>query len=155
MQLIALLLALLVCTSLTYTSSAEVWTNRLGRAFCAKVLRVSDAGVTFLFEEDKGTNTLEFSKLHSSSFRRICKEYNFAPIPPRMVATYNRAAADLKRLSEQYEDGLLKKDDALKRRSVCIRVFGEICSEKGVDAEIVLLLKNRLNNLFPLPEKTP
>ena len=71
---------------------AETWTNRSGRVFSARLIAVGDGGATFVFPEDGATNTISLAKLSKGSAQRACDLFGFAPVPPRLAATFNRAA---------------------------------------------------------------
>ena len=126
-------------------SAADVWTNRYGRVFSANLLSVSDAGAVFVFAEDGATNSLPFSKLSRESAKRACDRFEFAPIPPRLAATYERASSDLKRIADLKEDGVLSSEKATSRVEAVLSAFKEVCREKGFDRETAVRLSNRLN----------
>jgi len=124
--------------------AAEVWTNRSGRAFSAKLLSVSDSGAVFVFDEDGATNVLSFAKLSPESARRACDRFGFAPLPPRIAATYKRALADLKRIGDLKEDGLLSPEKAKERIDAVCKAFTGICRKKGLEGASCTRLETRL-----------
>jgi hypothetical protein len=124
---------------------AETWTNRSGRVFSARLIAVSDNGAVFVFPEDGATNVLALSKLSKGSAQRVCDRFDFAPVPPRLAATFNRAVSDLKRIRDLQEDGVLTAEKAIQRRDAVIRVFSDICRERGVEPGTVERLVRRLN----------
>ena len=116
---------------------AETWTNRSGRVFSARLIAVGDGGATFVFPEDGATNTISLAKLSKGSAQRACDLFGFAPVPPRLAATFNRAALDLKRIKDQQEDAVLTAEKAAQRRVSVIKAFSDICREKGIDSEMI------------------
>jgi hypothetical protein len=123
---------------------AETWTNRSGRVFSARLIAVGDGGATFVFPEDGATNTISLAKLSKGSAQRACDLFGFAPVPPRLAATFNRAALDLKRIKDLQEDAVLTAEKAAQRRASVIKVFSDICREKGMYPEIIDRLVIRL-----------
>jgi hypothetical protein len=123
---------------------AETWTNRSGRVFSARLIAVGDGGATFVFPEDGVTNVLALSKLSNDSAQRACHLFDFVPVPPRLAATFNRAASDLKRIKDQQEDAVLTAEKAAQRRVSVIKAFSDICREKGIDSEMIDRLVMRL-----------
>lgn len=126
--------------------AAEVWTNRAGMAFSAKLLSVDEAGARFVFADDGATNVLSLAKLSPESARMACEQVDFVPIPPRLAATYNRAVSDLKRISELREDGLLSAEKAEARIDAVCSAFGDVCRKKGENPVAVQRLKDRLKS---------
>ena len=116
---------------------AETWTNRSGRVFSARLIAVSDNGAVFVFPEDGATNVLALSKLSKDFAQRACHLFDFVPVPPRLAATFNRAASDLKRIKDQQEDAVLTAEKAAQRRVSVIKAFSDICREKGIDSEMI------------------
>ena len=138
--------ALFVACLLSAAVAAEdMWTNRAGRVFSARLVAVDDAGATFVFPEDGATNTLQLAKLSKDSRRRACDLFDFAPVPPRLAATFNRAVSDLKRIRDLQEDGVLTAEKAIRRRDAVIRVFSDICRERGVEPVTIERLLRRLD----------
>jgi hypothetical protein len=123
---------------------AETWTNRSGRVFSARLIAVSDNGAVFVFPEDGATNVLALSKLSKGSAQRVCDRFDFAPLPPRLAATFNRAVSDFKRIKDMQEDGLLTAEKAAERRAAVIKAFSDICRAKGIASEIINRLVIRL-----------
>ena len=132
------------CLLSAAVAAADMWTNRAGRVFSARLVAVDDAGATFVFPEDGATNTLPLAKLSKDSRRRACDLFDFAPVPPRLAATFNRAVSDLKRIRDLQEDGVLAAEKAAQRRASVIKVFSDICREKGMYPEIIDRLVIRL-----------
>ena len=132
------------CLLSAAVAAADMWTNRAGRVFSARLVAVDDAGATFVFPEDGATNTLPLAKLSKGSRRRACDLFDFAPVPPRLAATFNRAVSDLKRIRDLQEDGVLAAEKAAQRRASVIKVFSDICREKGMYPEIIDRLVIRL-----------
>ena len=132
------------CLLSAAVAAADMWTNRAGRVFSARLVAVDDAGATFVFPEDGATNTLPLAKLSKDSRRRACDLFDFAPVPPRLAATFNRAVSDLKRIRDLQEDGVLTAEKAAQRRASVIKVFSDICREKGMYPEIIDRLVIRL-----------
>lgn len=124
---------------------AETWTNRSGRVFSARLIAVSDNGAVFVFPEDGATNVLALSKLSKGSAQSVCDRFDFAPLPPRLAATFNRAVSDFRRIKDMQEDGLLTAEKAAERRAAVIKAFSDICREKGTDSETVDRLVSRLH----------
>jgi hypothetical protein len=133
-----------VCLVSAVVATADIWTNRLGRTFSAKLIGVDDTGATFVFPEDGATNTISLAKLSKGSAQRACDLFGFAPVPPRLAATFNRAALDLKRIKDLQEDAVLTAEKAAQRRASVIKVFSDICREKGMYPEIIDRLVIRL-----------
>ena len=123
---------------------AETWTNRSGRVFSARLIAVSDNGAVFVFPEDGATNVLALSKLSKGSAQSVCDRFDFAPLPPRLAATFNRAVSDFRRIKDMQEDGLLTAEKAAERRAAVIKAFSDICREKGMYPEIIDRLVIRL-----------
>jgi hypothetical protein len=124
---------------------AETWTNRSGRVFSARLIAVSDNGAVFVFPEDGATNVLALSKLSKGSAQSVCDRFDFAPLPPRLAATFNRAVSDFRRIKDMQEDGLLTAEKAAERRAAVIRVFSDICRERGVEPVTIERLLRRLD----------
>ena len=124
---------------------AETWTNRSGRVFSARLIAVSDNGAVFVFPEDGVTNVLALSKLSKGSAQSVCDRFDFAPLPPRLAATFNRAVSDFRRIKDMQEDGLLTAEKAAERRAAVIRVFSNICRERRVEPVTIERLLRRLN----------
>jgi hypothetical protein len=124
---------------------AETWTNRSGRVFSARLIAVSDNGAAFVFTEDGATNVLALSKLSKGSAQRVCDRFDFAPLPPRLAATFNRAVSDLKRIRDLQEDGVLTAEKAMRRRDAVIKVFSDIGRERGIESGTVERLVRRLD----------
>jgi hypothetical protein len=116
---------------------AETWTNRSGRVFSARLIAVDDTGATFVFPEDGATNTISLAKLSKGSAQRACDLFGFAPVPPRLAVTFNRAALDLKRIKDLQEDAVLTAEKAAQRRASVIKAFSDICRGKGIDSEMI------------------
>ena len=133
------------CLLSAAVAAADMWTNRAGRVFSARLVAVDDADATFVFPEDGATNTLPFAKLSKGSRRRACDRFDFAPVPPRLAATFNRAVSDLKRIRDLQEDGVLTAEKAIRRRDAVIRVFSDICRERGVEPVTIERLLRRLD----------
>ena len=133
-----------VCLMSAVAATADMWTNRLGRAFSAKLIAVDDKGATFVFTEDGATNVLSFSKLSKDSERKVCDIFDFAPVPPRVAATFNRAVSDMKRIRDLREDGLLTAEKAQERQAFVMKVFSEICQEKGIASNVIIRLQKRI-----------
>ena len=123
---------------------AETWTNRSGRVFSARLIAVSDYGAVFVFPEDGATNVLALSKLSKGSAQSVCDRFDFAPLPPRLAATFNRAVSDFRRIKDMQEDGLLTAEKAAERRAAVIKAFSDICRAKGIASEIIDRLVIRL-----------
>ena len=123
---------------------AETWTNRSGRVFSARLIAVSDNGAVFVFPEDGATNVLALSKLSKGSAQSVCDRFDFAPLPPRLAATFNRAVSDFRRIKDMQEDGLLTAEKAAERRAAVIKAFSDICRAKGIASEIIDRLVIRL-----------
>lgn len=123
---------------------AETWTNRSGRVFSARLIAVSDNGAVFVFPEDGATNVLALSKLSKGSAQSVCDRFDFAPLPPRLAATFNRAVSDFRRIKDMQEDGLLTAEKAAERRAAVIKAFSDICRAKGIASEIINRLVIRL-----------
>jgi hypothetical protein len=123
---------------------AETWTNRSGRVFSARLIAVSDNGAVFVFPEDGATNVLALSKLSKGSAQSVCDRFDFAPLPPRLAATFNRAVSDFRRIKDMQEDGLLTAEKAAERRAAVIKAFSDICRAKGIASEIIDRLVSRL-----------
>ena len=123
---------------------AETWTNRSGRVFSARLIVVDDTGATFVFPEDGATNTISLAKLSKGSAQRACDLFGFAPVPPRLAATFNRAALDLKRIKDLQEDAVLTAEKVAQRRASVVKAFSDICREKGMYPEIIDRLVIRL-----------
>ena len=70
--------------------------------------------------------------------------FEFVPIPPRLVATYNRAKADLQRIKDSHEDGVLSAEKAKERSLSVKKTFSDICVEKGFKSELVKRLARQL-----------
>lgn len=124
---------------------AETWTNRSGRVFSARLIAVSDNGAVFVFPEDGATNVLALSKLSKGSAQSVCDRFDFAPLPPRLAATFNRAVSDFRRIKDMQEDGLLTAEKAAERRAAVIKAFSDICRAKGIASEIIDRLVSRLH----------
>ena len=133
------------CLLSAAVAAADMWTNRAGRVFSARLVAVDDAGATFVFPEDGATNTLPLAKLSKDSRRRACDLFDFAPVPPRLAATFNRAVSDFRRIKDMQEDGLLTAEKAAERRAAVIRVFSDICRERGVEPVTIERLLRRLD----------
>ena len=133
------------CLLSAAVAAADMWTNRAGRVFSARLVAVDDADATFVFPEDGATNTLPLAKLSKGSRRRACDLFDFAPVPPRLAATFNRAVSDLKRIRDLQEDGVLTAEKAIQRRDAVIRVFSDICRERGVEPVTIERLLRRLD----------
>ena len=133
------------CLLSAAVAAADMWTNRAGRVFSARLVAVDDADATFVFPEDGATNTLPLAKLSKGSRRRACDLFDFAPVPPRLAATFNRAVSDLKRIRDLQEDGVLTAEKAIQRRDAVIKVFSDICRERGVEPGTVERLVRRLD----------
>jgi hypothetical protein len=131
------LISFIVCLVSVTGIGAETWTNRSGRVFSARLIAVGDGGATFVFPEDGVTNVLALSKLSKDSAQRACHLFDFVPVPPRLAATFNRAASDLKRIKDQQEDAVLTAEKAAQRRVSVIKAFSDICREKGIDSEMI------------------
>ena len=123
---------------------AETWTNRSGRVFSARLIAVSDNGAVFVFPEDGATNVLALSKLSKGSAQSVCDRFDFAPLPPRLAATFNRAVSDFRRIKDMQEDGLLTAEKAAERRAAVIKAFSDICRATGIASEIIDRLVIRL-----------
>ena len=123
---------------------AETWTNRSGRVFSARLIAVGDGGATFVFPEDGATNTISLAKLSKGSAQRACDLFGFAPVPPRLAATFNRAVSDFRRIKDMQEDGLLTAEKAAERRAAVVKAFSDICRAKGIASEIIDRLVIRL-----------
>ena len=134
----------ILCLVSTAFLGAETWTNRSGRVFSARLIAVSDNGAAFVFPEDGATNVLALSKLSKGSAQRVCDRFDFAPLPPRLAATFNRAVSDLKRIRDLQEDGVLTAEKAAERRAAVIKAFSDICRAKGIASEIIDRLVIRL-----------
>lgn len=124
---------------------AETWTNRSGRVFSARLIAVGDGGATFVFPEDGATNTISLAKLSKGSAQRACDLFGFAPVPPRLAATFNRAVSDFRRIKDMQEDGLLTAEKAAERRAAVVKAFSDICRAKGIASEIIDRLVSRLH----------
>ena len=133
------------CLLAAAVAAADLWTNRVGRVFSARLVAVDDAGATFVFPEDGATNTLPLAKLSKGSGRRACDLFDFAPVPPRLAATFNRAVSDLKRIRDLQEDGVLTAEKAIRRRDAVIKAFSDICRERGMESVTVERLVRRLD----------
>lgn len=132
------------------SAAAETWTNRSGRVFSARLVSVGDAGAVFRYAEDGATETLPLAKLSPACARRASARFGFAPIPPRLASTYNRAAEDLRRVAASREDGLLTAERAEKRRAAVLGVFAAVCREKGLSSDETARLVARLaKETFP------
>jgi hypothetical protein len=134
-----------VCLVSAVVATADTWTNRLGRTFSAKLIGVDDKGATFVFAEDGATNILPLVKLSKDSALRACDLFGFAPVPPRLAATFNRATSDLKRITDLQEDGVLTAEKAAHRRTSVIKAFSDICREKGIASDMIERLARRLS----------
>jgi multidrug resistance efflux pump len=140
----AALLAVCLVFASVGVAPAETWTNRSGRAFSARLLAVDDTTATFVFAEDGLTNRLALAKLSAACARRACDRFAFAPVPPRLAATWNRAAADLRRIAELREDGLLTAERAARRRATVLKVFSDVAREKGIEPDAIERLIRRM-----------
>ena len=139
------LISFIVCLVSAAFLGAETWTNRSGRVFSARLIAVDDTGATFVFPEDGATNTISLAKLSKGSAQRACDLFGFAPVPPRLAATFNRAALDLKRIKDLQEDGVLTAEKAAHRRTSVIKAFSDICREKGIASDMIERLARRLS----------
>jgi hypothetical protein len=138
------LISFIVCLASVTGIGAETWTNRSGRVFSARLIAVGDGGATFVFPEDGVTNTISLAKLSKGSAQRACDLFGFAPVPPRLAATFNRAALDLKRIKDLQEDAVLTAEKAAQRRASVVKAFSDICREKGMYPEMIDRLVRRL-----------
>ena len=123
---------------------ADVWTNRAGKVFSARLLSVDDAHARFVFPEDGATNALQLSKLHPDSVKEVCRRLGFVALPPRFAAMFNRACEDFARIENLVEDGLLTPDQARNRKNAVLKAFVGFCCEKGCSAEIAAGLSSRI-----------
>ena len=124
--------------------AADVWTNRAGRVFSARLISVDDISARFVFPEDGATNALQLSKLHPDSAKEACRRFGFVPLPPRFAAMFNKAREDLARIENLVEDGLLTSAQARERKNAVLKAFAGFCREKGCSAETVAGLAERL-----------
>ena len=139
------LISFIVCLVSAAFLGAETWTNRSGRVFSARLIAVGDGGATFVFPEDGATNTISLAKLSKGSAQRACDLFGFAPVPPRLAATFNRAVSDFRRIRDMQEDGLLTAEKAMRRRDAVIKVFSDIGRERGIESGTVERLVRRLD----------
>lgn len=143
MQLIKTFI-IVFCFCSTAAAASDIWTNYVGRVFSARLIGVNERGATFIFHEDGATNTIRLAKLSEASAERACDMFDFVPVPPRLVATYNRAKADLRRISDLQDDGVLSAEKAKERRLSVKKTFLDVCLEKGFKREIVERLVKQL-----------
>ena len=124
--------------------AADVWTNRAGRVFSARLISVDDVSAKFVFPEDGATNALQLSKLHPDSAKEACRRLGFVPLPPRFAAMFNKACEDFARIEDLVEDGLLTPTQARERKNAVLKAFAGFCREKGCPAETAAGLAERL-----------
>lgn len=122
-----------------------VVTNIVGVAFAATLLAASDSGATFVFSEDGATNTLAWSKLSPDSRAAICAASDFEPVPPELVATFNLAQKELRRLSALEADQRITAHEANLRRSRLRDVFARKCAKTGLNEMRIARILKRLS----------
>ena len=121
-----------------------IWTNAVGAVFSATLLSASDTGATFEFPEDGATNTISLAALSPASARRACELAGYVQIPPAIATTHGMAKRDLARLNALLADGRIDTEAAQARRRRILAAFERVCREKGIETELIELLKSKL-----------
>lgn len=120
-------------------------TNMVGVAFTATLLAASDSGATFVFPEDGATNTLAWAQLSPVSRAAVCAAGDFEPVPPELVAAFNLAQRELRRLSALEADQRISVSEAGLRRSRLRDAFARKCAKAGLGENRIARLLNRLS----------